>query len=413
MQRKIITLIIWLSILNCNYLKGQVDLDFNSCPANSNCNAFYPFATCSGFTLKTIYGSPSYYNYSYIFDGLPTTKQAVRLEGNRVYNNNVTSNVDEGFEIPFVFKPNTRYAIRVLASGISVNGTNHKISTFEIILAGQSLQQNNNCDLSIFDGLANNGLAVAQFTPTNYAIGNSGVGTFDVRFLVPTANYSRIIIRSKTTSTDIGDYNNVLIYRIWVTEGQGDGSDNTCHDTNLYINFDVNLDYNNPPPGGISYGTRPSAYYNLYANKSLVIANGSYEYVSNRDIFFQPGYHVTPGNGGVMRAVIGQCRTLQPLRETPKEQVLFVQTEEEVKDDKYSIYPIPSSGVLKISTGSLEIQNRLIHVFDQLGKEVYRTRIQSNNKVIELNLQHLSNGIYYLKISSLNKSIIKKVIINK
>lgn len=75
------------------------------------------------------------------------------------------------------------------------------------------------------------------------------------------------------------------------------------------------------------------------------------------------------------------------------------------------IYPNPSDGNFTIRPPSIA-QSAIIQirVFDQTGRICYENKLIRNEE-IELNLSHLDNGIYYIRISSARTSSISKLIL--
>ncbi len=74
----------------------------------------------------------------------------------------------------------------------------------------------------------------------------------------------------------------------------------------------------------------------------------------------------------------------------------------EVIKDEINIYPIPSNGILKI-----DLQNyNKIEILNNDGSKVLEIK-----NATELNLRNLVKGIYYVKVSTANEVIIKKIIL--
>lgn len=77
------------------------------------------------------------------------------------------------------------------------------------------------------------------------------------------------------------------------------------------------------------------------------------------------------------------------------------------------VYPNPSEGLFTISMGGVLIRNLFISVFDIQGREVY-VLVDSNlsgDYVKQINLESLSKGIYYLKVSDGKSSKVQKIVI--
>jgi PKD repeat protein len=79
----------------------------------------------------------------------------------------------------------------------------------------------------------------------------------------------------------------------------------------------------------------------------------------------------------------------------------------------YSIYPNPNNGVFKVKLNTSISANEEINVYDLIGNLVYSTVIDSTSLVKTINLPNVSNGIYFVKVSSNDSQHTKKIIINK
>jgi hypothetical protein len=76
-----------------------------------------------------------------------------------------------------------------------------------------------------------------------------------------------------------------------------------------------------------------------------------------------------------------------------------------------AIYPNPSTRIFNIGIGNSILKT--IEVTDITGKTILKqTDFQSNNSEIPLNLSHVSNGVYFVKIATDEAFIIKKIIKN-
>ena len=82
-----------------------------------------------------------------------------------------------------------------------------------------------------------------------------------------------------------------------------------------------------------------------------------------------------------------------------------------------NIFPNPSTGKINLLIENLKYTDRqnFIEVFDVLGRSVFKETIYgingSTNSI--LNLQHLSNGSYTVKLKTSEKIYTSKVIISK
>jgi len=79
----------------------------------------------------------------------------------------------------------------------------------------------------------------------------------------------------------------------------------------------------------------------------------------------------------------------------------------------FEIFPNPSGGIFTIKLNSLKDQEVIIELISSMGKIVYTEKLQINKGPFtkKLNVQHLPNQLYYLRISSKDGIISKKLII--
>ena len=75
--------------------------------------------------------------------------------------------------------------------------------------------------------------------------------------------------------------------------------------------------------------------------------------------------------------------------------------------DNVVVYPNPSKGEITVNTS---LENYKINIYNVLGSNVFSKFDLVNNA--NLDLRHLRSGIYFIKITSLNKEIVKRLIVN-
>ncbi|MDY0054586.1 MAG: T9SS type A sorting domain-containing protein, partial [Bacteroidales bacterium] len=78
-------------------------------------------------------------------------------------------------------------------------------------------------------------------------------------------------------------------------------------------------------------------------------------------------------------------------------------------DINLSIYPNPNNGSFRITSNEENTVN--LQIINSLGQVVLNENTKIDNK--EINIQGLNNGTYFLRILSNNKTVNKKLIINK
>ena len=77
-------------------------------------------------------------------------------------------------------------------------------------------------------------------------------------------------------------------------------------------------------------------------------------------------------------------------------------------NDAISIFPNPTSGILNINAVEA---NSSVEVFNVIGDKVYTNSLVKGNNTIDLS--SLSNGAYFVKLSSNNQITTKKVVLSK
>ena len=79
--------------------------------------------------------------------------------------------------------------------------------------------------------------------------------------------------------------------------------------------------------------------------------------------------------------------------------------------NKIVIYPNPSSGVYTIFSGNVPLDQ--LEVFDITGKVIVKKNdVALTNNSATLNLTSLSDGVYFVRITSENQTTVKRIIKN-
>lgn len=128
--------------------------------------------------------------------------------------------------------------------------------------------------------------------------------------------------------------------------------------------------------------------------------------IAAQEINLKPEFQASV-TSGTFTASINPCTT-----DSVEHNIQAFSTEKSMHSNVI-VYPSPGNGILNISGDINDLDNALIIVTDQLGRQVYETQNNSKNTAITLNLGHLDNGIYYVQIKSLIKIITKKIVIKK
>jgi sugar lactone lactonase YvrE len=78
------------------------------------------------------------------------------------------------------------------------------------------------------------------------------------------------------------------------------------------------------------------------------------------------------------------------------------------KQNELSVYPNPCDDYLMINLKGGEFTD--LKIKDVLGREIYFQKINSNKDNLELNLEDLSKGIYFVEINNAKKKLVNKII---
>ncbi len=81
---------------------------------------------------------------------------------------------------------------------------------------------------------------------------------------------------------------------------------------------------------------------------------------------------------------------------------------EEIENNTISIYPNPTNGLLNVSIINKTSDMNLIEIYDSMGKLVVKENLV--NDLSSINVNHLSNGIYFIKIKTDKEFITKRII---
>lgn len=82
---------------------------------------------------------------------------------------------------------------------------------------------------------------------------------------------------------------------------------------------------------------------------------------------------------------------------------------ESFEENNIVVYPNPSKEIFNMVTGKNAISE--IKVYDVLGKVVWSKKdFEVSNSEIQLNLSSVSSGVYFLRITSHNKSVVRRII---
>jgi len=76
--------------------------------------------------------------------------------------------------------------------------------------------------------------------------------------------------------------------------------------------------------------------------------------------------------------------------------------------EKITLVPNPTTGELKIENGELKIEN--VEIFDIYGRKLSSHHLITSSPNHLINISHLHSGIYFVKITTEQGEITKKII---
>jgi hypothetical protein len=79
-----------------------------------------------------------------------------------------------------------------------------------------------------------------------------------------------------------------------------------------------------------------------------------------------------------------------------------------IKDNKITIYPNPTNGLLNVCIPDLGDENAFLSIFNSNGKMIYKKIV--NSTLSQINLDKQPSGIYLIKISVRGNSLEWKII---
>lgn len=394
-----------LLLMPGSFAIGQnVSLNINTMCANStDCNPFLNDDTCDGKVLYTTHGSPKFYS---ITSGSTTTR-LIELQANIVQNNNGITNYSEGLTLTYNFKKGTLYTIKVKYIGIQKSPTSSR--AFPIIIAdlvNNPPRNNQGCNLGIFPW--DNGGETNDARQMKVLAGEAtGVLEFQ-----PTKNFSYLWLYSQPVmiNEEVGS----AIYSIEII-------DNGTSNPGCYS--DANFNFCDPSRvwnGSADVRAVNPITISCDAFKTSTAPGAGVAFTRR---FTAPTITLSPGFVGSATDASGAVRTLKIIPSTtPCTQALRVglpisNVQEKVTEqpmlENINIYPSPSKGLVNINFNSSDLLGAEITVTDQSGRTVHKVRNNSESNLVQLNLQHLSNGIYFIKVNARNKTAVKKLLISK
>lgn len=361
--------------------------------ASNICNPFVSGFQCLDDVLRTTHGSPSFY----------ATDSSIQLNAAISTNGTMYS---EGFTLAYQFTAGKKYGIKIKHKGLPQTGA-VIYPNLIVNLTNNPARYNDGCNLGYLTSIN----VISQT-----AITMSSTVTTSTTEFTPSQDIFYIWFRSSPVQVEQAG---LLISSIEIVDYSIPGS--------------------TPPgtyycPGSIDFcGTNYCGFAEFHTGNPLSLSCDAFrncDYAESGYIFVRrfmaPEIVLSPGffasgynNEGSIRhfrafATSTPCST--PFRVGVNDTVKAVKRDismDEFVPDKIHIYPSPSKGLIKITSDKSDLKNAVITVTDQSGRVVHFYRNLNNQYIVDLNLQHLTNGIYYIRINKTNKVIVEKLLISK
>lgn len=362
--------------------------------ASTRCNPFVNGFQCIDNVLRTTHGSPSFY----------ATDSSIQL--NAAISSNGTM-YSEGFTLAYHFTAGKKYGIKIKHKGLPQTGA----------VLYPNLIVNLTNDPSRYD----DGCALGYLT--------------SIKVISQTA-----LTMSPTTTTSTTDFvPSQDIFYLWFRS-----SPMQVEQAGLLISSIEIVDYSIPG------STPPATYYcpgswnhfcgenfcgsgHMHSGNPITVSCDAFkncEHPKSGSIFSRrfiapevilaPGFaadaHDNDGANRFFRALASATPCSSPVRTGVTDTVKSIKRDinmEELVPYKIHVYPSPSKGSVKIISDKSDLTNAVITVTDQSGRIMYFHRNLNSQYIIDLNLQHLANGIYYIRINKKDKVIVEKLLISK
>jgi hypothetical protein len=361
-----------------------------SCNYSTQCNPFLNNYGClQQIYLRATHGSPKFY----AADSSIELRAAMTTNGQYL---------GEGLTVAYLFKTGIKYTIKLKYKGIPST----QLPAYPYLHAGFT----NNPPRDEDDCNLGDRISFPMDNPNKFTVSkNETTSSFE---FTPTKDYFHLWLYATAlqfaetglllSSVEILD-NSTTPPVTCYTDGTFDFCGKTWNgsaDIRAVNPFTLNCDAfktTSQPAAG-------SAFVRRFTAPSIKLAPGFSAYV-----IANSGFAVR-----TLKIVASTTPCTQALRvESPVSNVQNVIESESPVQENVLIYPSPSHGLVNIQFNQSELLNAQITVADQSGRIVYQMRNKSKSNLLQLNLQHLSNGIYFIKVNAQNKIAVKKLLISK
>ncbi|HYX10294.1 MAG TPA: T9SS type A sorting domain-containing protein [Bacteroidales bacterium] len=80
---------------------------------------------------------------------------------------------------------------------------------------------------------------------------------------------------------------------------------------------------------------------------------------------------------------------------------------------EFQLFPNPAKGKFRVQSQLFKGENVIVEIFDLNGRKILNNNFPAGREKIEIDVNHLQSGVYVCKLSTENKSVTKKIIVQK
>lgn len=139
----------------------------------------------------------------------------------------------------------------------------------------------------------------------------------------------------------------------------------------------------------------------------------SVEYVAGKTILLNPGFKSQ--SSSVFKGMIVDCNNFtSPVRLTNNDVQINNYSSEDATNSEVSVYPNPSNGSFRINLNFTDPTSIDIAISNSIGEEICNYSLGTiTNHTKEFNFEKEPSGFYYIKITSSDRSINRKIILSR
>jgi len=181
-----------------------------------------------------------------------------------------------------------------------------------------------------------------------------------------------------------------------------------CNDSSFNISFSSKLDCASVSPDGTDFLlVSATTQQPLPILNTVVVCdpNGeTSEIIINlmNPLTADGNYYLTTKMGLDGNAILNKCGFSTTISDTIVLRVTGCSgvNINELNATHFKIYPNPASKTLTIKNLNLEIETQALIIYDNSGKQVYKTDLSRNNKSLKINIENFENGFYIVELKT-------------